>query len=253
MKYLKQSILTVALISATSAQATMHDFDFNTDMTLGGDAYINESHVPNGVILTPNQKWQKGSAFTNMSFENVGSFSAEFDIKMGWGSDADGLTFAWVTDPYASTTDGGSLGFTGMTGYAVEFDTYRNSWDNGSDNHVAVIQDSATNALIQEEVDFNLNNESYHHVEIEFNNGNISVEIDDKTYIDNFMIENYQASDFYFGFTAATGGKTDWHKVSNFSLEVSPVPEPSTYALMLGGLGMVGFMAFRRRKQQGNA
>ena len=30
---------------------------------------------------------------------------------------------------------------------------------------------------------------------------------------------------------------------------VSPIPEPSTYALMLGGLGMVGFMAYRRRKQ----
>lgn len=30
---------------------------------------------------------------------------------------------------------------------------------------------------------------------------------------------------------------------------ISPIPEPSTYALMLGGLGMVGFMAYRRRKQ----
>jgi len=29
----------------------------------------------------------------------------------------------------------------------------------------------------------------------------------------------------------------------------SPVPEASTVALMLGGLGMVGFMAIRRRKQ----
>jgi len=30
---------------------------------------------------------------------------------------------------------------------------------------------------------------------------------------------------------------------------VSAVSEPSTYALMLGGLGLVGFMAARRRKQ----
>jgi len=40
-------------------------------------------------------------------------------------------------------------------------------------------------------------------------------------------------------------------KVQNFVFEpVSAVPEPSTYALMLGGLGLVGFMAARRRKQQ---
>jgi len=31
---------------------------------------------------------------------------------------------------------------------------------------------------------------------------------------------------------------------------ISAVPEPSTYALMLGSLGFVGFMAARRRKQQ---
>jgi len=39
--------------------------------------------------------------------------------------------------------------------------------------------------------------------------------------------------------------------VSNFKFDetVSAVPEPSTYALMLGGLGLVGFMAARRRKQ----
>lgn len=36
---------------------------------------------------------------------------------------------------------------------------------------------------------------------------------------------------------------------SLLSQTIAPVPEPETYAMMLGGLGLVGFMARRRRKQ----
>ncbi|GKT12877.1 MAG: hypothetical protein ISEC1_P1868 [Thiomicrorhabdus sp.] len=36
--------------------------------------------------------------------------------------------------------------------------------------------------------------------------------------------------------------------VDNIDLTVSPVPEPSVIALMLGGLGLVGLMANRRRQ-----
>jgi hypothetical protein len=34
----------------------------------------------------------------------------------------------------------------------------------------------------------------------------------------------------------------------NGSITVTPVPEPQTWAMMLGGLGLIGFMSFRRRK-----
>lgn len=47
------------------------------------------------------------------------------------------------------------------------------------------------------------------------------------------------------------GGDKDYNDIifSVSNVTVSPVPEPSTYALMIAGLGLVGFMAARRRKQ----
>ena len=247
MKYLQQSVLLTLLISTTSYADVI---DFSTDMTLRDDAYINESHVPNGVVLTDNSNGEKGSAFTNTSFSNINSFTAEFDIKIGWGSEADGMTFGWVSDPSANTDGGGYLGFSGLDGYAIEFDTYDNgSWDSGDSNHIALIQDTPANPLTQTNISaFNLSDETYRHVLVDFDSGVISVDIDGTNYINDYTIAGYTPFDGYFGFTASTGGLNDYHKVANFNLTVSAVPEPSTYALMLGGLGLVGFMAARRRK-----
>ena len=58
----------------------------------------------------------------------------------------------------------------------------------------------------------------------------------------------------YAGFTAGVGesistlmfaSTQDAFEAANFS--ISPVPEPETYALMLGGLGLLGFVARRRK------
>lgn len=38
-------------------------------------------------------------------------------------------------------------------------------------------------------------------------------------------------------------------EIRNLSFDVSPVPEPETYALMLAGLGLVGFVARRRKNR----
>ena len=39
----------------------------------------------------------------------------------------------------------------------------------------------------------------------------------------------------------------------NLNVAVSAVPEPATYGMLLGGLGLVGFVASRRRKSAGQA
>lgn len=47
--------------------------------------------------------------------------------------------------------------------------------------------------------------------------------------------------------TRNSGSSSDGF-IDNVSFSVSPVPEPATYALMLGGLGLVGLFAARRNK-----
>jgi hypothetical protein len=38
----------------------------------------------------------------------------------------------------------------------------------------------------------------------------------------------------------------------NLTVNLSPVPEPSTYAMMLAGLGLIGFIAYRRKNNSSN-
>ena len=66
-----------------------------------------------------------------------------------------------------------------------------------------------------------------------------------------------QAFSQYVQFTAAAGesitglifsSSRDAFEATNFSV-TTPVPEPETYVLMLAGIGAVGFMSRRRRRQ----
>ena len=61
-------------------------------------------------------------------------------------------------------------------------------------------------------------------------------------YVGQFDL-SHTGQDFYFRFG---GDKADQFYIS--SLTVSAVPEPETYAMLLAGLGLLGFMA-RRRKE----
>ena len=46
-------------------------------------------------------------------------------------------------------------------------------------------------------------------------------------------------------------GQSCWVSSLDVSTPVAAIPEPETYALMIAGLGLVGFMARRRKVMQG--
>jgi hypothetical protein len=50
----------------------------------------------------------------------------------------------------------------------------------------------------------------------------------------------------YVGFTGGTGGTDADQRITSFAITTA-VPEPETYAMLLAGLGMMGFIARRRK------
>ncbi|MFH1312505.1 MAG: hypothetical protein ABIJ00_04690 [Candidatus Eisenbacteria bacterium] len=166
------------------------------------------------------------------------AWDAEFDLRIGGGTGADGMTFAFCTPAYFPSHRGSWLDFNGATGYAIEFDTYYSAGDVISEpttsDHVAVLKNSASHHVCHSQVD-TLDDNEWHHVLVEFRCGSVRVWLDGQQRL-TCEIPEYEPFEGRFGFTASTGNHTNAHAVDNVSI-YRPRRVSRTWYVTADGLG----------------
>ena len=196
---------------------------------LNGTAQIVTAASPANLQLTPATNYQVGSAFWPTPVPGVG-ITAAFDAFIGPGSGADGMTFtladASVAKPTALGVNAGGEGFAGITGIALSLDTWKNATD-PSKNFVGIATTSPRqHALIYTTTNSSitpLRNALHHFVVTTFSTG-LTVTMD------GTQVLSYTASlpaNVLVGFTGATGGFNDVHRVQNVSITAGVTPPPA--------------------------
>ena len=271
---------TLALAAALPAAQAQQGVDLSTGpvdyttWTLLGSARAANDTPGNGFtysVLTltePGTNGQAGAAFAPkalvLDFNTAFRFDFNWFITAGAAPDnlrGDGLTFTLSTAPALGGT-GSDLGYAGQhgTSVAMAIDTF-NFDDEPASPSLQILAGGSTTPLAFTETglgdSIRDSNGQWFGSLVYTPSGN-----DDNTGtlvagIEHFELGSFKvqaAVDFnalglsdqsvFYGFTASNGAATDGHATSWGA--ALPVPEPQTWAMLLAGLGAVGWMARRR-------
>jgi iron transport multicopper oxidase len=200
-----------------------------------GSATISSEGV---VQTTPAKPELAGSAFFTAPLESR-HLTVQFDQTIGGGNvGADGqtVTFADATKatPASLGYKGGGLGFSGITGIAVAFDTYKNSV-NPSNNFVGITNGpgSAKDLMhwLATATAIPGLRSAVRHIKVEALNGTVTVWIDGAQVLSAAVALPPKV---LLGFTGATGGYTDTHQAAKVVVSGDQPPsEPQPASLKL--------------------
>ena len=255
---MRKILLFLCIITSTliNAQTPLPIYSPNFSSAGGWQINGNATIISSSYLrLTPNAGNQAGSAFwkQKISLPDDMSFSTYFTSKMIPGSRADGMTFCIQQASNNAGSSGGGLGYQGMPGksIAVEYDTYDNG-EVGGNNHIAldingVLHSGSTNVVASP---VNLADGAMKYNWIEYNGVThiLEVRISNTTTrptaatlsVSINLATNFVGiSDFYFGYTAATGGATEEHDVYSALVAPNSTPLSSTGSYSQGVASIV--------------
>ena len=232
------TLIVVCLVSSGGAAAATFSVPSPVagGWQLNGSAVLNTGASPPNLQLTPATNNEAGSAFYPTAIPGVG-ISAAFDVFIGSGDGADGLTFTLAnasdTQPTALGVSGGGEGFSGITGIAVSLDTWQNSV-NPSNNFIGIANGPVSG--VADELNYVTTNTSIpairntvHTIVVTTTSTGITVTMD------GTQVLTYATTlppDVLVGFTGGTGGVDDIHQVQNVTITSNaPSPAPTVSAV----------------------
>ncbi|MCP5280813.1 MAG: PEP-CTERM sorting domain-containing protein [Rhodoferax sp.] len=265
-------VLAMGWMSAAHAQqgvslgSGLTDF---TRWTLLGDATAQNDTPGNGftysnlVLTASGVEGQAGAGFApvalTMDFDQSFSFDFHFFIPANGGLRGDGLTFVMADAPFVGGA-GSGLGYDGAPTGSVAFaiDTFNFTGEPESPS-LQILQGGSVVPLAYTETHLgdSIRDPNFQwYATVNYTpSGQDDLRGTFVGRIEHPDLGSFGVSslvDFsdlankpvYYGFTAGNGLATDGHFVTS----AAPVPEPQAYAMMLAGLGLMGWFA-RRRKQ----
>ena len=170
------------------------------------------------LVLTPNVATVAGSAFYATAVPSNG-LAVSFDATIDQGNGADGMALVLAgTRPRARPTAlgavGAGLGVAGIPGVAVALDTFQSAGD-PSANFVGIVggANGGTVTYLATSTAVPPLRNSTHHVDVAVSGGRVVVKVDGAQKLDVAVAT--LPPNVFVGFSAATGGLTDRHTVTN--------------------------------------
>lgn len=215
-------------------------------------------YMPSGcIMLTPNERYAEGIAYSSNKLDLNDYFEIEFDIYLGDNDElgADGITFVIHNDPKgfnAFGTYGECMGYGRFNpnflsgnyiapSVAIEFDTYQNPYQNDpACDHIAYLENGSSyheKYWNNEDPNFNLEDDQMHSFRFRWNpeSQEITVRLDNLVVYQgtrNLIQDVFEGeTKVIWGFTASTGMK---HNLQYFCFRKIAYLNASSEGLALG-------------------